>query len=160
MSDATPSKAQKRVELLAAHRSPLDMCDLPQLYQDTFGKFLEYKSLGHRKLTSFVGSLPSALMERAGSAWHLSSSLSQSGCETAIGVGAAVTIIKVFGCLGCGKQGNVWGRLLNHMKERCPTRSRRASCSKSAELGTRSAKSLFSGSQSPSHQTRPGNQRA
>jgi hypothetical protein len=62
--DSTISEIQRRVQDLVARHSPLDICDLSQLYQDCYGELLNYKSLGYGKLKSFLLSVPHITIEQ------------------------------------------------------------------------------------------------
>jgi len=116
------STTQKRVQLLVARHAPLGMSDVSQLYQDSFGEFLDYKSLGFGNLKSFVDSLPLVEATKFRSNWILSSSSSVDELSREQSV-SIVESSKVFGCLGCGQQHTVWGRLLAHMLECCPEKT-------------------------------------
>jgi hypothetical protein len=115
---STSSEIQRRVQDLVARHSPLDVCDLSQLYQDSYGQVLNYKSLGYGKLKSFLLSVPHITIEQKERRWYLSASFAQLGDQ--LRNDAVFKGGKLFGCLGCGRRSIVWGQLLNHMDTCCP----------------------------------------
>jgi hypothetical protein len=115
-------RVPKRVHALVIQNAPLDICHLQQLYQDCFGEVLNFKSLGFGKLKSFVASIPSIDIKMVKSKCMLSSSsLSPESPEQIVNeAGVIVDSQKVYGCLVCGEQSTVYGRVLEHMQQCCP----------------------------------------
>ena len=122
------------MQVLIVRHSPLDICDLTQLYQDSYGELLDYKSLGYGKLKSFLLSIPHVTVKQEGRRWYLSSSEATDGVEVVLPGG------KVFGCLGCGTRSNVWGQLLNHMDTCCPDKIKAHKLQQKCRIGHKKCK--------------------
>jgi len=133
------AETRARVKCLVSSNAPVDMCDLPRLYQEAYSDGLDYKALGFNKLKEFLATIPSIriqtseeslvsllYMSEAHSDERLNSGhdapeTSKSVSEFEENQEAVVTDDEMrYGCTECGELQDSWGRCLDHLKVCCP----------------------------------------